>query len=605
MGSFLSAVVSRLSTTTRTFPQNTMSSGRPDAVTSSGPVVKDEPADDCDHDYNNDYSEAEADAGAGEEEDDDDPIVRTIDVYISPALAGTLRLLQFPIEPAHRLRHRSNLGKGDGKKSVRDAAPDPPAPTEARFRPRHNMLELEYPLPPLRRDHRPLPDKVMRLTSRTYCSNSVAPRTHMALARLDAPGGRLDVIPLRDRVLQMRPSFGHLHDGEDDGESGGGDATSAAAAANDPDDGGGGGGGDGGARRNAAAAATTVMFARRETERSDGARRSSYAHKRASEAGEGWVELDVHVAGTGGRSSRVRGEALSRVRCGDVGNHLMLAGAGGDRDGDDVDPPPAAAAAADGSDDRDSLYVRSLNYLDPYPSGRGGGGGGGGAPPPGDAFVENLSEWAPSPNAAAAADGGGGVAGSAAEMAAAELAAKIAVLMQNGNGTMIPYCVLRSRFHPARVPDEMLTVALSSCAVLVRGNFALRSNLAKFLASTGGGKRKLKLMREMRDVILLLLNMHGMVQRERLARAYSSRGGGGGGGGYDPIIDPDAITFVLATVARKSHDCWVAKVDDDEEFAARFPEVAALHAIYWMKKKEMLGELLELYESVESGDPEC
>jgi hypothetical protein len=155
------------------------------------------------------------------------------------------------------------------------------------------------------------------------------------------------------------------------------------------------------------------------------------------------------------------------------------------------------------------------------------------------------------------------------------------------------------------VPDEMLTVALSSCAVLVRGNFALRSNLANFLASTGGGKRKLKLMREMRDVILLLLNMHGMVQRERLARAYSSRGGGGGGGGYDPIIDPDTITFVLATVARKSHDCWVAKVDDDEEFAARFPEVAALHAIYWMKKKEMLGELLELYESVESGDPEC
>ena len=95
-----------------------------------------------------------------------------------------------------------------------------------------------------------------------------------------------------------------------------------------------------------------------------------------------------------------------------------------------------------------------------------------------------------------------------------------------------------------------------------------------------------------------------------MARAYSSRGGGGfgerrrddNGSDYDPIIDPDTITFVLATVARKSHDCWVAKVDDDEEFAARFPEVAALHAIYWMKKKEMLGELLELYESVESGD---
>ena len=149
----------------------------------------------------------------------------------------------------------------------------------------------------------------------------------------------------------------------------------------------------------------------------------------------------------------------------------------------------------------------------------------------------------------------GGVAMSAAEMAVAELAATITVLMPNGNVTMIPYRVLRSRFHPAKVPDAMLTVALSSCTVLVRGNFALRLNMAKFLALTGGGERKLKLMRELRDVILLPLNMHGMVQRERLARAFSSRGGGGvgfverrmanNGSDYDPIIDPETITFVL------------------------------------------------------------
>jgi hypothetical protein len=31
-------------------------------------------------------------------------------------------------------------------------------------------------------------------------------------------------------------------------------------------------------------------------------------------------------------------------------------------------------------------------------------------------------------------------------------------------------------------------------------------------------------MRELFNVILLLLNMHGMVQRERLVRLYSSRG---------------------------------------------------------------------------------
>ena len=61
------------------------------------------------------------------------------------------------------------------------------------------------------------------------------------------------------------------------------------------------------------------------------------------------------------------------------------------------------------------------------------------------------------------------------------------------------------------------------------------------------------------------------------------------GSNYDPIINPDMIMFVLAAVVWKSHDCWVAKVDSNKEFTAKFPEVVVLHAIYWMKKKEILG----------------
>ena len=68
--------------------------------------------------------------------------------------------------------------------------------------------------------------------------------------------------------------------------------------------------------------------------------------------------------------------------------------------------------------------------------------------------------------------------------------------------------------------------------------------------------------------------------------------------GYD-AIDADMITFVLQTVARKRDDCWVAKVEDDEEFAADFPECAACHGVYWMKKKDMLIDLIELYENAE------
>ena len=37
-------------------------------------------------------------------------------------------------------------------------------------------------------------------------------------------------------------------------------------------------------------------------------------------------------------------------------------------------------------------------------------------------------------------------------------------------------------------------------------------------------------------------------------------------------------------------------MEDDEEFVADFPEVAACHGVYWMQKKEMLIGLIELYE---------
>ena len=53
------------------------------------------------------------------------------------------------------------------------------------------------------------------------------------------------------------------------------------------------------------------------------------------------------------------------------------------------------------------------------------------------------------------------------------------------------------------------------------------------------------------------------------------------------------MTFVLQTVARKDGEnrCWVPKVEDDEQFAGHFPDVAAFHGVYWMKKKEALLDL--------------
>jgi hypothetical protein len=62
------------------------------------------------------------------------------------------------------------------------------------------------------------------------------------------------------------------------------------------------------------------------------------------------------------------------------------------------------------------------------------------------------------------------------------------------------------------------------------------------------------------------------------------------------VIDADMITFVLETIAKLSNGYWVSKVEDDDVFAARFPQLASYHAAFWMKKKEMLRDLVELYE---------
>jgi DNA-directed RNA polymerase-3 subunit RPC5 len=297
---------------------------------------------------------------------------------------------------------------------------------------------------------------------------------------------------------------------------------------------------------------------KKDQERSAQRHRNSYAYKRASEEGEDWISLDVHGNARDGRWTGVKKEIMERVKCTHRERELSLSCTMKSNEG----------------------YVRSLNYLDSGAISFG--------------VEEDLSEWAPSEYNAREPDKDDASVSSAVgplERAAAELAAKLAVLLQNGNGTMIPYAVIRSRLNAA-VSDEVLTMALSSCAVLVRGNFCLKSSLAQFLNVGGSGNNRGRDMRELRDLILLLLNMYGMVQRERLVRVYARDE-------EDAIINPESITFLLQTVAKRSdgNNCWVAKVQDDDTFAANFPEVAAFHGVYWVKKKERLKKLVVAYES--------
>lgn len=525
-------------------------------------------------------------------------------------------------------------------------------PTAARYRPKYNMLELDYTINPASASSnstRPLlggANDRRNLQKRTHASNSIDHVTHAALAKLDITGTRLDLVPLRKSVFQMRPTFHHLHDQEEDEEEDDdrhhhnneeiniNDVVDDHDDVDIHDD-----------AHNKDNHRRPIMFAKKEMDpssslahnnnasSSSSSRRNAYAQKCAEEASEEWLELhvlhgsgnDVGWGSSSSSSSLVWKELMDEVQCGDVENELRLlplfsavngrlVGDGSGVVGDDLD------SSADDDDDDGGAYVRSLNYLDSYSAGRASG----------EAYVEDLSDWTPSSSSLSAAavvvdsaldkeedvysmdepslalDKNGGEGGGMTERATAELAAKLAILLQHGNGTMIPYCVLRSRFQKKTVSDSMLLAALSSCAVLVRGNFALKSSLAKFLhtstatrtatrtmgsgvGGSEGQKLHAKSMNDLRDLILLLLNKHGAIQRERLMYVYSNHS----------WINPDTITFVLKTVAKRTsreESCWVAKVDDDEEFAAKFPEVAACHVMYWMKRKEMLAEAVRLYE---------
>jgi len=454
-----------------------------------------------------------------DDDEDEDPIIRSIDVFISPELSRTLHLLQFPIQPVITSASSSSNKNNSSKATT---------PIEAKLRPKHNMLELEYPIPnSALGGHSHQQADNIHLTQRTFTSNAIAPVTHMALAKLDKAGERLDIIPLQKDVLQMRPSFKHLHNHEEEDDTQtnvekAGDSNTTTSGKQKP-----------------------ILFQKKESDRSASARRNSYAHKKASEESEEWIELDVH--GSEGKWSSVRKDELRKIVCANREQTIQL----------------AKSKFTDGDGGH---YVRSLNYMESISSAFAD---------PADMMVMGEPTSETTTTAGEDVD----------ETAVAELASKLVVLLQEGLGKMIPFSVLRSNFHTEKVSDEMLIMALSSCAVLVRGNFALKSSLAQFL--------KKDVMKEMRDLMMLLLNMHGSIQRERLVRAFETKAS------TDDdyaVINADIITFVLETMAKLLNGCWVSKVPDDVVFAAKFPKFAACHGVYWMRKKEMLKELVELYE---------
>ena len=189
--------------------------------------------------------------------EEDDEIVQELDVYFAPDAAPQLYLLQFP-----------------GKRADDVAAIV--EPMAARCKPRHNMLQLDLPLPQAHQQ------SFHRTDTRRFDSQTVPVRTHMCLAQVvTASDGsnqqQLHLVPL-EHIHQMRPNFSHV-DAQDTLGDDGDDADAAMASSSAKDD--------------AAKTNKPVTFQRKESERAAQARMNTFAFQKASQDAEDWIDLQV------------------------------------------------------------------------------------------------------------------------------------------------------------------------------------------------------------------------------------------------------------------------------------------------------------------------
>ena len=260
--------------------------------------------------------------GSDDHDGNDDEIVREIDVYLSPALASQMYLMQFP------LQHQT-------LSEVK----------EARIKKRHCMIELDHTIP----------DEIAHsgqyyMEKRTYSSHTVPVSTHMAIGKLvpnasyigrnnDSNRQRHDLhlIPL-SRIAQMRPNFDHVDEADINATTAEEESESNMVER---------------AEASAKLERKPLAFQKKESERNRLARKSSYAYKRASEEGEPWQALSVHPTNSV-ESSECKDIAL----CESPNNNLVVF----PEPGSNSDVTMSAAGKDEGAT-LNGTYVHSLNYL--------------------------------------------------------------------------------------------------------------------------------------------------------------------------------------------------------------------------------------------------
>jgi len=517
------------------------------STTTSSTVLEDDgnDKDENHYDYNSSDDHYDYDSVYASE-DEEDEIVREIDVYISPELAKTMNLIQFPLHPASHTTIPTNRPINNNNKRQPLTQADPPFPNAARIKPEHTLLELDYSVPSYSFSNQRSVPEVLDLSTRTHISNDIPMVTHMALGLFDNTGTKIDLVPLH-RILQMRPSFIHIDAVFDDDDLL--NQQAQAAESNKKKD-----------------VNAPIMIKKAESERTIQMRESSYAFKRSEEMKEEWLTLDVH-----GSNSAQRREALRKFAC--------------PRDRRDVNlkfVKPGNVGGGVG-------YVKSLNYL------------------PNINMEEDAEEDFLKPVAGVLEEEDVVVVGGnnydeeeednddvnvameeeeeeTESMFQKELTDRIAKLLQGRGGVPIPYPVIRTRYH-ASVTDEDLLQAISASAAMVRGNFLLKSSLLGLTSPHVANAR---------DLILILLNKYGFVQQDKLAAVYAS---------LDErddiakiIVTQDILGALLDLVGRKTLNGVELKVDDDPTMEADFGEITKMHSEYWKRKEDLLAEYVVLYE---------
>jgi DNA-directed RNA polymerase-3 subunit RPC5 len=214
-----------------------------------------------------------------DDDDDDDEVIREIPVYLSPDLSQRLQLIQYPLQ-----QHETQPAT---------------LPLTARIKPRHCMLELEFPIP----ENIEL-NGGYHLASRTYSSQTIPIPTHMALGKMmpidnTSQSLGLHLVPL-SRITQLRPNFSHVD--EEDVLSG---ATTEDELKQQQDE-------------TKLPDRKPVSFQKKESERAAIARKSSYGFKKASEDSEIWHPLEVH-----GSTSTNASDIMAMVKCPNPNRDLL------------------------------------------------------------------------------------------------------------------------------------------------------------------------------------------------------------------------------------------------------------------------------------------